>query len=65
MEKLPPVSLVPVVHLGLLISLQIFEQIVNDPTIIFRDLGEDDSWKKPAAKNVVTLSLKRNPFVMS
>jgi hypothetical protein len=29
----------------------------NDPNVIFRGLGEGDSWKKPEAKNLVTLSL--------
>jgi hypothetical protein len=43
--------------LDLRISLQIFEKIRNDPTVIFRGLGEEDSWKKPEAKNLVTLSL--------
>ncbi len=35
----------------------IFNKIWNDPNVIFRDLGEDDSWNKPEAKNLVTLSL--------
>ncbi len=35
---------------------QIFEKIRNDPTVIFRGLRESDSWKKPEAKNLVTLS---------
>ncbi len=47
----------PVVHLDLRISLRIFEKIRNDPIIIFKGLGEGDSWKKPEAKNLVTLSL--------
>ncbi len=42
---LPPVSLTPVVHLDLRISPQIFEKIWNDPNVIFRGLGEGDSWK--------------------
>ncbi len=29
----------------------------NGPNVIFRGLGEGDSWKKPEAKNLVTLSL--------
>ncbi len=37
---------------------EIFEQFWNDPNVIFRGLGEDDSWKKPEAKNLVTLSLE-------
>ncbi len=28
------------------ISLRIFDKIWNDFSVIFRDLGEDDSWKK-------------------
>jgi hypothetical protein len=48
--NLPLVSLTPVVHLDLQISLRIFEKIWNDPIIIFRGLGEGDSWKKPKAK---------------
>ncbi len=55
--NLPPVLLTPVVHLDLRISLRIFEKIRNDPTVIFRGLGEGDSRKKPEAKNLVTLSL--------
>ena len=55
--NLPPVSLTPVVHLDLRISPQIFEKILNDPNVIIRGLGEGDSWKKPEAKNLVTLSL--------
>ncbi len=51
--NLPPVSLM---HLELR-SLQIFEKIRNDPNVIIRGLGEGDSWKKPEAKNLVTLSL--------
>jgi hypothetical protein len=43
--------------LDLRISLQIFEKIRNDPTVIFRGLGEEDSWKKPEANNLVILSL--------
>jgi hypothetical protein len=31
--------------------------IRNDPNVVFRGLGEGDSWKKPEAKNLVTLSL--------
>ncbi len=39
------------------ISLQLFEKLCNDPNVIFRGMGEDDSWKNPEAKNLVTLSL--------
>jgi hypothetical protein len=35
------------------ISLQIFKNIPNDPSIIFRGLGEDYSRKKSEAKNLV------------
>jgi hypothetical protein len=55
--NLPPVSLTPVVHLELRISPRIFEKIRNDPKVNIRGLGEGDSWKKPEAKNLVTLSL--------
>jgi hypothetical protein len=48
--SLLPVSLMPVVHLDLRISLKIKEKIWNDPFINFRGLGEDDSRKKPEAK---------------
>jgi hypothetical protein len=56
--NLPPVSLTPVVplskfaamplmiqvvHLDLQIYQRIFEKIRNDPSAIFRGLGEDDS----------------------
>ncbi len=54
---LPPVSMTPVVHLDLRISPRNFEKIRNDPNVIIRGLGEGDSWKKPEAKNLVTLSL--------
>ena len=37
--NLPPVSLTPVVHLDLRIS----PRIQNDPNVIFRGLGKDDS----------------------
>ncbi len=37
---------IPVVHLHLRISPRIFENIRTDPTVIFEDLGEDDSFKK-------------------
>ncbi len=50
-------NLPPVVHLDLLLSPRIFEKIRNDPNVIVRGFGESDSWKKPEAKNLVTLSL--------
>jgi hypothetical protein len=55
--NLPPVPLKPVVHINLPISLWILEKYRNDPNVIFSGVGEDDSWKKPEAKNLVTLSL--------
>ncbi len=54
-----PVSttpVVPVVHLHLR-SPQIFVRIWNDSSGIFGGLREDDSWRKPEAKYLVTLSL--------
>ncbi len=47
--RLPPVSLIPVVHLDLRISPRIFEKILNGPTRILWGWGETDSWKKPEA----------------
>ncbi len=41
--NLPPVSVIPVVHLDLQISSRILEKNINDPSVIFRGLGEDDS----------------------
>jgi hypothetical protein len=55
--NLPPVALIPVVHLYLRISPRIFEKIRNAPYGILWGWGETDSWKKPEAKNLVTLSL--------
>jgi hypothetical protein len=46
-----------VVYLDLQISPRVFEKIWNVPNAIIRGLGEDDSRKKPEAKNLVTLSL--------
>jgi hypothetical protein len=48
--NLPPVSLIPVVHLYLRISPQIFEKIRNGPNKILWGLGETDSWKKTRSK---------------
>jgi hypothetical protein len=53
----PPVSLITVVHLDLQISPWIFEKIRKGPNGILWGWGETDSWKKPEAKNLVTLSL--------
>jgi hypothetical protein len=47
-------------RIDLLISPRIFEKIRNEPSVIFRGLGEDDSWKKIWSKNLgdtVPLSL--------
>jgi hypothetical protein len=57
MAKMPPVPLIPVVHLDFPISPRIFEKIQKDPNDIIRGLGEDDTRKKTEAKNLVTLSL--------
>ena len=54
---LPPVSTTPVVNLDLRISPRIFEKIWNGPNGILWGWGETDWWKKPEAKNLVTLSL--------
>jgi hypothetical protein len=40
---LPPVSLIPVVHLDLQISPQIFEKILKGPNGILWGWGETDS----------------------
>jgi hypothetical protein len=53
--NLPPVLLIPVAILR--ISPRIFEKIRNGPNGILWGCGETDSWKKPEAKNLVTLSL--------
>ncbi len=55
--NLPMVSLLPVVHLDLRISSRIFEKIRNGLNGILWGWGETDSWKKPEAKNLVTLTL--------
>jgi hypothetical protein len=55
--SLTPVSLILVVHLGLRLSLRIFEKIRNGPNAILWGWGEADSSKKPEGKNLVTLSL--------
>jgi hypothetical protein len=44
-------------HLDLQISPRILKKIWINPNVIFRGLGECDSWKKTEAKNTVTLSL--------
>jgi hypothetical protein len=42
-----------------MVATSVNEKFENskDPNVIFRGLGEDDSWKKPKANNLVTLSL--------
>jgi hypothetical protein len=54
--NLPPVLLIPMVHLDLRIS-RIFKKILNGPNGILWGWGETDSCKKPEAKNLMTLSL--------
>jgi hypothetical protein len=39
-QDLPPVSLIPVVHIDLRISPRIFEKILNDPDAMFRAWGK-------------------------
>ncbi len=56
-SHLPPVSTTPVVNFELQISLRIFEKIRHGPNGILWGWGETDWWKKPEAKNLVTLSL--------
>ncbi len=56
-SHLPPVSLTPVVNLELRISPRIFQKIRKGPNGILWGWGETDWWKKPEAKNLVTLSL--------
>ncbi len=41
--NLRPVSLIPVVQFDLRIYPRIFRKIRNDPIVIYRGLGEDDS----------------------
>ncbi len=50
-------SLISVVHLDLRISPRISEKIRNDPSVIFRGLGE--------AKNLVTLYLQECKIVFN
>jgi hypothetical protein len=42
------------------ISAHFLKKVWNEPNVIFRGLGEDDSWKKPKAKNLMTLSLQED-----
>jgi hypothetical protein len=44
--KFAPVSLISAVQFDLQLSPRIFEKIQNDPDIIFRGLGKDDSGEK-------------------
>jgi hypothetical protein len=57
-EDLPPVSMTPVVHPELRISLRIFKKIRNGPNGILRGLGETDSRKKPEVENLMALSFR-------
>jgi hypothetical protein len=45
-----------VANLELRISPRILETIRNSPNVVIRGSGENDSRKKPEAKNLVTLS---------
>ncbi len=56
-SHLPPVSTTSVVNLEPRISPRIFEKNRNGPNGILWGWGETDWWKKPEAKNLVTLSL--------
>ncbi len=59
--NLAPVTLIPVVHLGLEISPRIFKKIWNSPKEILWGWGETDSWKKTRGKqsrDTVPLSSK-------
>ena len=54
------ISLILVVHHDLRISPRLSEKIQNDPYAVFRglgEMGEDDSRKKPEAKNPLTPSI--------
>jgi hypothetical protein len=44
-----------VMHLDMQISPRIFKKIQNDPYAFIRGLGEDDSQKKPEAKNLTLI----------
>ncbi len=58
--RLPPVSLIPVVHLDLRISLRIFEKNRNCPNGILWGWGETDSWKTRSKKSRDTVPLLRD-----
>ncbi len=60
---LPPVSTTPVGNLELQRSPRIFKKIWNGPIGIIRGLGDTDSWKKPKAKNLVTLPLLKTVVI--
>ncbi len=56
LENLPPVSLIPVVHL----ELRIFEKTRNDPNANFKGIGEEELRKKTWSKiSHDTVPLKR------
>ena len=55
--NLPPVSLIPVVHLDLRMPPRIFENIRNDPIVLFSRASGKMIMKKSEAKNLATLSL--------
>ncbi len=71
LANLPPVSTTPAVPVAIFVAgvvdtggassladiSVIFRKLRKDPNIIFGGLGEDDLWKKPEAKHLMTLSL--------
>ncbi len=55
--NLPSVSLIPVVHLDLRISPRIFENIRNDPIVLFSGAWGKVIMKKSEEKNLATRSI--------
>ncbi len=55
----PVANLPPAVHLDLRISPRIIEKIRNEPSVIFRGLGKDGSWKNLKHKISWHCSFKR------
>jgi hypothetical protein len=55
--NLPPVLLILVVHLDLRISPRIFENIRNDPNVLFSVAWGEMIMKKSEAKHLATISL--------
>ncbi len=56
-HSLSPMSLIPVINIHSRISPRIFEKIRNGPNGILGGPGDNDSWKKPEAENLVSDSL--------